>query len=159
MRADFHDVFVQLCGQTTGTYRYIYVHVFIDTSRDVSIFLSGSPVQSETPENLGTGTSKPGVTDDGQGGTRAIIYMYIYISSGLRKFRVLPNFLRPATVGPDADLHVGAFVEQQLANALSDPVAQHQLVVGFLLAAPAKAGYLYNDVCTQGVQNVLYIYT
>ena len=79
VRADFHDVFVQLCGQTTGTYRYIYVHVFIDTSRDVSIFLSGSPVQSETPENLGTGTSKPGVTDDGQGGTRAIIYMYIYL--------------------------------------------------------------------------------
>ena len=71
---------------------------------------------------------------------------------------MLPNFLRPATVGLDADLHVGAFVEQQLANALSDPVAQHQLVVGFLLAAPAKAGYLYNDVCTQGVQNVLYIY-
>ena len=72
---------------------------------------------------------------------------------------MLPNFLRPATVGPDADLHVGAFVEQQLANALSDPVAQHQLVVGFLLAAPAKAGYLYNHVCAQGVQNGLYIYT
>ena len=87
-----------------------------------------------------------------------LLYTCIYISSGLRKFRALPNFLRPATVGPDADLHVGAFVEQQLANALSDPVAQHQLVVGFLLAAPAKAGYLYNDVCTQGVQNVLYIY-
>ena len=79
VRADFHHVFVQLCGQTTGTYIYIYMHIFIDTSRDVSIFLSGSPVQSETPENLGTGTSKPGVTDDGQGGTRAIIYMYIYL--------------------------------------------------------------------------------
>ena len=79
--------------------------------------------------------------------------------------------MRPATVGPDADLHVGAFVEQQLANALSDPVAQHQLVVGFLLAAPAKAGYLImcvHRVCKTGyirdfpgTQNGcrLYIYT
>ena len=47
--------------------------------RDVSIFISGSPVQPETPENLGTGISKPGVTDDGQGGTRAITYIYIYL--------------------------------------------------------------------------------
>ena len=69
---------------------------------------------------------------------------------------MLPNFLRPATVGPDADLHVGAFVEQQLANALSDPVAQHQLVVGFLLAAPAKAGYLI--MCVHRVCKTGYIY-
>ena len=55
--------------------RHIYIHAYIYTYRDVSIFISGSPVQPETPENLGTGTSKPGVTDDGQGGTRAIIYL------------------------------------------------------------------------------------
>ena len=70
---------------------------------------------------------------------------------------MLPNFLRPATVGPDADLHVGAFVEQQLANALSDPVAQHQLVVGFLLAAPAKAGYLIMCVYTGCAKRAIYV--